>query len=146
MRTGRQTLPQKTRLARGGLFCMKAAQAFFKAASRGEMKEEDRQSTRQLLKDGSRHRAETLALQLSNDLYTQRGGRRAGVSRNPFRGRANGIVRRRESESSESASIPLTPHHQVHWKLRWALACTEATERDHSPSAGGFRESTHFGR
>ena len=27
--------------------------------------------------------------------------------------------------------------------LRWAVACTE---RDHSPSAGGFRESTHFVR
>ena len=27
--------------------------------------------------------------------------------------------------------------------LRWALACTE---RVHSPSAGGFRESTHFVR
>jgi hypothetical protein len=27
--------------------------------------------------------------------------------------------------------------------LCWALACTE---RDHSPSAGGFRESTYFVR
>ena len=48
-----------------------------------------------------------------------------------------------EREALVYATVPPSSSLAAVLLLRWALACTE---RGHSPSAGGFRESTHFVR